>query len=219
MSEPENFLERWSRRKREATEESAPAAAPQDTNAESETEAKPNAASRPGEPNIAAADKPFDVASLPSIDSITANTDVRAFMQAGVPPDLTRAALRRAWSADPQIRDFVGLVENGWDFNDPNAMHGFGPIEPSEVARLMGNFAMTPPPAPEKTAVANEAEAQRVVASAEDDSSSEHQAEALPAQAKLSAGAVVQRSEDHGAMQKNGDEIPQRVASNSSDQK
>jgi hypothetical protein len=31
-------------------------------------------------------------------------------------------------------------------------MHGFGPIEPSEVARLMGNFAMTPSPEPERTA-------------------------------------------------------------------
>ena len=58
-------------------------------------------------------DKPFDIASLPPIESIDADTDVTAFLRPGVPPDLTRAALRRAWSTDPAIRDFVGLVENG----------------------------------------------------------------------------------------------------------
>jgi hypothetical protein len=160
MSEPENFLERWSRRKREAAEDSAPAAKvhSQETETEKKTDADPRRSPEANE----IADKPFDVASLPSIDSITANTDVRAFMQAGVPPDLTRAALRRAWSTDPQIRDFVGLVENGWDFNDPNAMHGFGPIEPSEVARLMGNFALTPPLEPERIAETNEAKAQQL---------------------------------------------------------
>jgi len=79
----------------------------------------------------------FDPASLPSIESIGANTDVTAFLRPGVPPDLTRAALRRAWSSDPTIRDFVGLVESGWDFNDPTAMAGFGPIDAGEAARLL----------------------------------------------------------------------------------
>ncbi|HEY7999786.1 MAG TPA: DUF3306 domain-containing protein, partial [Pseudolabrys sp.] len=63
--------------------------------------------------------------------------DIRAFLQPGVPPDLSRAALRRAWSSDPAIRDFIGLVENGWDFNDPTAMPGFGPIDAGEVAQLL----------------------------------------------------------------------------------
>jgi hypothetical protein len=66
------------------------------------------------------------------------------FLQEGVPADLRREALRRAWSADPGIRDFVGLVENGWDFNDPDAMVGFGPIEPGEAARMMAQFVLTP---------------------------------------------------------------------------
>ena len=34
-----------------------------------------------------------------------AATDVRAFLSPGVPKELARAALRRAWSADPAIRD------------------------------------------------------------------------------------------------------------------
>jgi hypothetical protein len=60
----------------------------------------------------AAAVEPFDLASLPSIDAIVADTDVRRFLQSGVPAELTRAALRRAWTSDPAIRDFVGIAEN-----------------------------------------------------------------------------------------------------------
>jgi hypothetical protein len=68
----------------------------------------------------------FDLSSLPPLESITASTDVRAFLKPGVPPELTREALRRAWSADPVIRNFVGLQEYDWDFNDPTAAPGFG---------------------------------------------------------------------------------------------
>ncbi len=71
---------------------------------------------------------PFDPASLPSIETIVADTDIRGFLQCGVPAELTRAALRRAWASDPAIRDFIGIAENQWDFNDPTAMPGFGPM-------------------------------------------------------------------------------------------
>lgn len=66
-----------------------------------------------------AREAPFDPVSLPSIESIVADTDIVAFLRAGVPAELTRAALRRAWSSDPAIRDFIGIAENQWDFNDP----------------------------------------------------------------------------------------------------
>jgi hypothetical protein len=89
-------------------------------------------------------DETFDLADLPAIDSIAANTDVTAFLRPGVPADLTRAALRRAWTSDPAIRDFVGLVENGWDFNDPSAMAGFGTITAEEVAQLASKIIGEP---------------------------------------------------------------------------
>jgi hypothetical protein len=87
----------------------------------------------------------FDVTSLPSIDSITLDTDIRAFLQAGVPEDLKRSALRRAWSTNPAIRDFIGIAENQWDFNDPNGIPGFGPLRdtdnvPMLVAQALGQF-------------------------------------------------------------------------------
>jgi hypothetical protein len=97
----------------------------------------------------ASSEAPFDPESLPPIDSITAGSDIKAFLQAGVPRDLTRAALRRAWTADPAIRDFIGLAENQWDFTDPTAMPGFGPLEASDdirqlVAQAMGRLAESP---------------------------------------------------------------------------
>jgi hypothetical protein len=123
MSE-EDFLKRWSRRKREvakAEPAAKPAVAPLAQNAPSTKSPEPE----------------FDISTLPPIDSITAVSDVTAFLRTGVPADLTRAALRRAWTTDPAIRDFVGLAENAWDFTDPNAMPGFGPLETTEEVRRM----------------------------------------------------------------------------------
>ena len=139
MSEPKNFLDRWSRRKREAAGASAP------------VEAK-DAAEPPlpdGEVKESAKEVPFDPASLPPIESITAKSDIHAFLKPGVPPELSRAALRRAWSTDPAIRDFIGLVENGWDFNDPNGIPGFGPIAAGDVAQLLARVIGAPPAEPD----------------------------------------------------------------------
>lgn len=122
MSE-EEFLARWSRRKRESQAEPA----------------KP-AVVRPAPPPEASDEETeFDLSSLPSLDDINAATDITAFLGKKVPRDLSRAALRRAWVADPAIRDFVGLAENAWDFNDPTAMPGFGPLDCSseELAALV----------------------------------------------------------------------------------
>jgi len=50
---------------------------------------------------------------------------------------LTRAALRRAWSVDPAIRDFVGLSENSWDFNALGGVPGFGSLTAEDARRLL----------------------------------------------------------------------------------
>jgi hypothetical protein len=82
----------------------------------------------PGDPPAEA----FDPASLPPLESIAAGTDIRAFLARGVPAELTQAALRRAWAADPAIRDFIGLSENSWDFTAPGGVPGFGPMRPTD---------------------------------------------------------------------------------------
>lgn len=145
MSEPEKFLTRWSRRKREIEREpdkahDAPApensslASAQDTSAQNTGEAVGAASAT----ETASESEDFDPASLPPLESITAETDISGYFARGVPGDLMRAALRRVWVADPTIRDFVGLAENAWDFNAPETIPGFGPITASDdVAGMM----------------------------------------------------------------------------------
>ena len=131
MSDDKTFLARWSRRKREAAPDTGEQPKPENAGGGAASSASAASLS-PGE-----AQPLFDPASLPPIESIVAGSDISAFLAAGVPADLTRAALRRVWSSDPMIRDFVGLSENSWDFNAPGAMPGFGPIGKDEVARLV----------------------------------------------------------------------------------
>ncbi len=142
MTEPENFLKRWSKRKLAERDRSKDEHA---ANQHPPVEHDASAAEPPQiDGMVKASDETFGLADLPAIDSITANTDVTAFLRPGVPPDLTRAALRRAWTSDPAIRDFVGLVENGWDFNNPSAMAGFGAITADEVAQLTSKIIGEP---------------------------------------------------------------------------
>lgn len=133
MSDDE-FLARWSRRKQEARSGNL---VPQPV--------EPTRANDPVPPPSAAeksANQDLDLSSLPPIESIDAATDITAFLRKGVPRELSRAALRRAWAADPAIRDFVGLAEYAWDFNDPNAMPGFEPLDCSaeQVDALVGRI-------------------------------------------------------------------------------
>ena len=93
---------------------------------------RPKLESDPAQPRDRASIGAFDPASLPSIETIAAETDIRAFLDERVPSELTRLALRRAWASDPAIRDFIGIAENQWDFNDPNAIPGFGPLRASD---------------------------------------------------------------------------------------
>ncbi len=142
MTDDDSFLARWARRKQEAAAEakrgqeappSAPPARADAAPAQDERAAAAQQASAP-QPD---APEPFDLSTLPPIDSISAVSDVRDFLRAGVPAELTRAALRRAWSADPAIRDFVGLSENAWDFTAPDSIPGFGPLESTEDIRQL----------------------------------------------------------------------------------
>jgi len=146
VSDAEGFLTRWSRRKREAehaeSDEVPATDAPNAPNAPA-APAESNEASAPPASSPPAADEEepaVDLASLPSIESITAGTDIRAFLAPGVPLHLTHAALRRAWVADPAIRDFVGLAENAWDFTAPDAIPGFGSLVPQEAQRLLAEL-------------------------------------------------------------------------------
>lgn len=142
MNEDRNFVARWSRLKREGGKGQITEGRP-DVGAEDA--GKHETPDTVGRGQVGESEEAFDVSKLPSIESITAGTDIRAFLQKGVPAALTRAALRRAWSADPAIRDFIGIAENQWDFTDPTTIPGFGPLQAGDnlqdlVSQAMGKL-------------------------------------------------------------------------------
>ena len=100
------------------------------------------------DPAFTASGSTFGLATVPSIESITADTDIRAFLAPGVPAELARDALRRAWAADPKIRDFVGLADYDWDFNAPNSLPGFGSLEMTDEMRQIAAQVLGPFSAP-----------------------------------------------------------------------
>jgi hypothetical protein len=141
MSSPENFVSRWARLK--SVSDAGPKTEPAGNGSQPEAVASTGAETPSARQQDEVVDEPFDPASLPSIETITVDTDIRGFLQSRVPAVLTRAALRQAWASDPAIRDFIGIAENQWDFNDPTAMPGFGPMletdnVPALLARALG---------------------------------------------------------------------------------
>jgi Protein of unknown function (DUF3306) len=150
MSADESFLARWSRRKRDAATAERDRLSPETTEHRA-----PHAIA--GTADAAQETDPLaNLASLPPIESISAGSDIRAFLAPGVPADLARAALRSAWSADPAIRDFIGLSENSWDFTAPDGVPGFGSVTVEEAQRLLRQLLGEPNgpevqrPAPER---------------------------------------------------------------------
>ena len=120
------FLSRWSRRKLEVkrAEEVAPA---------EPLEAGPDAV--PVAEELSAE----ELAALPPVDSLTAESDIAAFLRKGVPQTLRNAALRRAWALDPEIRDYVGDARDyAYDWNVPGGVPGTGPLDAgTDVARMV----------------------------------------------------------------------------------
>jgi hypothetical protein len=83
--------------------------------------------------------------------------------------------------SDPNIRDFVGIAENQWDFTKPDGVPGFGPLElTAELHRMVAelpsatlsfdpaeagaNFGKTTMPDPAATSLPDRAAASPVMA-------------------------------------------------------
>ncbi|SDB70228.1 DUF3306 domain-containing protein [Belnapia rosea] len=140
----EGFLGRWSRRKREAAQgapepaEPMPLAPP--------AAAPPETVSPPEAPA-------FDPASLPPVESLTQASDFTAYLRAEVPAALRKAALRKAWTLDPGIRDFVGPADYAWDYNAPDGVPGFAHVLGGDLKQLLAQAigALEEAVAPEET--------------------------------------------------------------------
>ncbi|TGD96251.1 DUF3306 domain-containing protein [Methylobacterium nonmethylotrophicum] len=127
----DGFLTRWSRRKRD--EARRPVAAPPDA---PDAAVPTSAEAAPAEDEGSLS--PEELAQLPSLATLTAATDLTPFLRAGVPRALRNAALRRMWSVDPAIRDFVSEArEYAYDWNTPGGVPGTGGAISAEDVRAM----------------------------------------------------------------------------------
>lgn len=135
MSGEDNFLARWSQRKREAKHAELEREPEQPIEEVVDGE-KPLALTEEAD---APAEEPFDLESLPKLDDLTATTDIRAFLQKGVPEDLRNAALRKVWALDPVIRDYVSpALEYAYNWNVPGGVPGNGELAAgTDVARMV----------------------------------------------------------------------------------
>jgi hypothetical protein len=162
------FLGRWAKRKAQArTQEHIEELAPQGELA-SQKETDDEA-------------EPFDLASLPSLDDITGETDVTAFLRREVPDWLRNAALKRAWAADPGIRDYVNpAMEYAFDWNVPGGVPGSGELEAGYDAASQVAQMFSTPLKPKSEEV--EEEAHTLVAGGSTEGGAEGAPDAAPAQ-------------------------------------
>jgi hypothetical protein len=188
--EGEGFLSRWSRRKRAVVEGRAPEEAPPPA----PLEAKPEAL--PAEP-----EDEFDLTSLPPIESLTIESDFKAFLHRKVPRELRAAALRRAWSLDPAIRDFIGPADYAWDFNAPDGVPGFALELGGDAMKLLSHALGLDAPVPKPEAEPQDeapAMAEAPALEAPPAASSFSIAEAAP-EAEASPEAPMERLRRHGS--------------------
>jgi len=141
MAEDDGFLGRWSRLKQAEREgrKTEPAGPPDEA---------------PSLPPAAAGEaaEEVDLAALPPIETLGADSDYTAFLRPGVPAELQRQALRRAWVTDREIAEFRAPADYDWNFNAP----GYGALKPTDnVAEMLQRLVTgdTAPAAAEASAV------------------------------------------------------------------
>jgi hypothetical protein len=124
------FLARWSQRKQEAKQ-------PEPAQADSALETVESS----GSPALQGEEvtPEFDLSSLPTLEELTASTDITAFLRKGVPEHLRNAVLRKSWALDPAIRNYVNpALEYAYDWNTPGGVPGGGELGAGvDVARLV----------------------------------------------------------------------------------
>jgi hypothetical protein len=148
QGDDKGFLARWSQRKQEAKEETKQPE-PEAPVADAKSAAAPVAE--------AEAAPEFDLSSLPSLDELTSETDITAFLRKGVPEHLRNAALRKSWALDPAIRNYVNpALDYAYDWNTPGGVLGTGetPTEPpvsaaADPAESATDFASPGEPEPD----------------------------------------------------------------------
>ena len=114
-SEDEPFARRWSRLKQDSRarpdSEEGKTATPQNESAIASVEPSDKPATEDS------GKKPFDIARLPSIESLTKESDFAAFMRPEVPDALRQQALKRLWALDSTLSGPDWFEMHMVDFN------------------------------------------------------------------------------------------------------
>jgi uncharacterized protein DUF3306 len=207
QGDDKGFLARWSQRKQEAKEETK----------QSEREA-PIVDAKAAAAPATEAEPPaeFDLSSLPSLDELTSETDITAFLRKGVPEHLRNAALRKSWALDPAIRNYVNpALEYAYDWNTPGGVPGSSELGAGiDVARMVSQIMGSgeAPAGPSTPAAAVPAEI------AEAPESSGNPTPDLPEQPlRLSAQSAPAEQNSPDATEEIGPEARQKSASDASD--
>ncbi len=117
----DDFLERWSRRKRGEASPGAPET--ETAEAAGGRSGPPPATARPaapGPPQSEAAPDAGDpevIAKLPGLDTLNKDSNFTVFLQDGVPEALRRQALRKLWRSNPVLANLDGLNDYDEDYN------------------------------------------------------------------------------------------------------
>jgi hypothetical protein len=132
QGDDKGFLARWSQRKQEAKPP------------ERETPVADAGEAAEPVPEAEAPEK-FDLSSLPSLDELTAETDITAFLRKGVPEHLRNAALRKSWALDPAIRNYVNpALDYAYDWNTPGGVPGNSELGAGiDIARMVAQIMGT----------------------------------------------------------------------------
>lgn len=143
----DGFLSRWARRKRDVRLSERAEIPPV---AEDFVDHPPTPADETVASDAAAEAERDLLADLPSLADLTAETDLTPFLRAGVPSAMRNAALRKMWSVDPAIRDFVSEArEYAYDWNTPGGVPGLGPLLPvDDVKAMLGRLFNRDPSEP-----------------------------------------------------------------------
>lgn len=128
-SPPEGFARRWSRLKRQ-----------------------PNPPENPPETPLVVQPEPGPPIEIPPDAATIPIEDITAWLGRNIPEGWREIALRRMWSADLSIRDFIGPADYAWDWNTPGGAPGWGPMRAADdmvrlLARAIGEDLAKPPDA------------------------------------------------------------------------
>lgn len=193
-----NFLARWSQRKRQAKQ-------PQrDAPAEGAVPSK-HVAEGAVEPE-------FDLSSLPKLEDLTETTDITAFLRKGVPESLRNAALRKSWALDPAIRNYVNpALDYAYDWNTPGGVPGNSEIGAGvDIARMVSQIMGGGESVAEPRALTDSGETTDASAPVPNDSALQKREPELPAQgvrlsSEISSNKDVNASEN-AALQPDSEE-------------